>query len=130
MEIIVINFGRNAHQPRRSSMIFWRIKVGTPASFFEDGKEPGYADFLHPFGELGVVAKGGKNKIKANLENCDDIYFFAGYADNHSAYVFRMFKVRTLKKTDSKNVDFLGKMFGEIYDKENFLAYVEQKENA
>ena len=39
-----------------------------------------------------------------------------------------MFNVRTLKKTETKNVDFLGKMFGEIYDKENFLAYVEQKE--
>ena len=49
---------------------------GTPASFFEDGKEPGYADFLHRFGEHGVVAKGGKKKNKAKLENCGDIYFF------------------------------------------------------
>ena len=39
-----------------------------------------------------------------------------------------MFNVRTLKKTETKNVDFLGQMFGEIYDRENFLAYVEQKE--
>ena len=51
--------------------------------------------------------------------------FFAGYADNHSADIFSMFNVRTLKKTETKNVDFLGKMFGEIYDKENFLVYLE-----
>ena len=24
-------------------------KSGTPASFFEDGKEPAYEDFIHPF---------------------------------------------------------------------------------
>ena len=58
------------------------------------------------------MAKGGKKKIKAKLENQGDIYFFAGYYENHSADVFRMFKVRTLKNTETKNVDFLGKMFG------------------
>ena len=51
-----------------------------------------------------------------------------GYADNHSADVFLMFNVNTFRQTETKNVDFLGKMFGEIYDKEFFLAYVEQKE--
>ena len=39
-----------------------------------------------------------------------------------------MFNVKTFKQTETKNVDFLGKMFVEIYDKEIFLAYVEQKE--
>ena len=66
-------------------------KSGTPESFLEDGKEQGYEDYLHPFGELGVVAKCGKKKIKAKLENRGDTYFFAGYADNHSADVFSMF---------------------------------------
>ena len=74
-------------------------KSGTPASFSEDGKEPGYAYFLHLFGELGVVAKGGKKKIRAKLENHGDIHFFAGYAENHSEDVFFMFNVRKLKKT-------------------------------
>ena len=63
-------------------------KSGTPASFFEDGKKPGYADFLHPFGELGVLAKGGKKKPKAKLRNISDVYFFAGYTENHSEDVF------------------------------------------
>ena len=93
---------------------------GTPISFFDDGKEPGYADHLHPFGELAVVAKGGKKKIKAKLENRGDINFFAGYAENHSADVFRMFNVKTFRQTETKNFDFLGKMFEEIYDKEIF----------
>ena len=38
-------------------------------------------------------------KILAKLENGGEIYFFAGYADNHSADVFCMFNMRTLKKT-------------------------------
>ena len=52
--------------------------------------------------------------------NLGDICFFSGYADNHSADVFRMFNVHIMKMTETKNVDFLGKMFGEIYDKEIF----------
>ena len=63
-----------------------------------------------------IVKKGSSFvmclKILSKIENGGDIYLFPGYADNHSADVFCMFKVRTLKKTETKSVDFLGKMLG------------------
>ena len=49
--------------------------------------------------------------------------FFAGYAKEHAGDVYRMINVQTRKVTQTRNVTFVGKMFGEIYNLEIFLAY-------
>ena len=51
-------------------------KSGTLSDLFKDGKEPKYSNHLCAFGELGVVAKGVKKKMKGKLENRGDIYVF------------------------------------------------------
>ena len=61
--------------------------------------------------------------MKGKLENRGDIYFYAGYAKEHGGDVYRMINVQTEKVTETRNVTFVGKMFGEIYDLENYLAY-------
>ena len=38
-------------------------------------------------------------------------------------YVYRMINVQTEKVTETRNVTFVGNMFGEVYDVENYLAY-------
>ena len=37
--------------------------------------------------------------------------------------VYRMINVQREKVTETRKVTFVGKMFGEIYDLENYLAY-------
>ena len=96
-------------------MKFWRTIVEIRAIFFKDGKEPKYSNHLRAFGELGVVAKGGKKKLKGKLENHGDI-FFSGYAKEHAGDVYRMINVQTRKVTETRNVTFVGKMLGKIYD--------------
>ena len=49
-------------------------KSGKPSDFFNDGKEPKYSNHLQDLGELGVVAKGGKKKMKGKLDNRGDIF--------------------------------------------------------
>ena len=49
--------------------------------------------------------------------------FFDGYTKEHAGDVYRMINVQTRKVTETRNVTFLGKMFGEIYDLEIFLSY-------
>ena len=44
-------------------------KSGTPSDFFKDVKETKYSNHLRAFGELRVMAKGGKKKLKGKLEN-------------------------------------------------------------
>ena len=61
--------------------------------------------------------------MKGKLDNRGEIYFFAGCAKEQAGYMYRMINVQTRKVTETRNVTFVGKMFGEIYDLENFLAY-------
>ena len=44
-------------------------KSGTPRYFFKDRKEPKYSNHIRAFGELMVVLKGGKKKLRGKLEN-------------------------------------------------------------
>ena len=52
-------------------------KSGTPSDFFKDGREPKYSNHLRDFGELMVVAKGCKKKLKGKLENRGDTNFYS-----------------------------------------------------
>ena len=68
-------------------------KSGTPRDFFKDGKEPKYSNHLRAFGELRVVEKGGKKRLKGKLENHGDIYLFSVYAKEHAGDVYRLINV-------------------------------------
>ena len=51
------------------------------------------------------------------------MYFFAGYAEDHAGDVFRMIKISTGRVSETRDVTFLGIMYGEIFDSDNFLQY-------
>ena len=104
-------------------------KRGIPANFFTTDVEK-YKNNLHPFGELAVVTIGGKKKLKAKLENRGETYYFVGYPDNHAGDVFRIVNLKTNRVTETQDVQFLGKMYGEVYDQDNFLAYIKGRNKA
>ena len=93
---------------------------GVPAKLFEG--IPSYKKYLHPFGELAVFTKGAIRKTQGKLINRGDIYFFAGYAEDHAGEVFRMVKISTGRVSETRDVTFLGIMYGEIVDSDNFFA--------
>lgn len=57
--------------------------------------EPNYSDQLHPFGEIGAVAK--RENIKAKLANRGEKLMFIGYSKCHAKGVFRMMNLKTKK---------------------------------
>ena len=59
---------------------------GVPAKYFEG--IPSYEKYLHPFGELAVVTKGAIRKTQGKLINKGDMYFLAGYGEDHAGDVF------------------------------------------
>ena len=96
--------------------------------FYTTKKEIGKQN-LRIFGELAVVATGRKNKIKGKLENRGELYFFTGYSKDRAADVYRMVKISSGKVTNSRNGTFLGKMFGDVYETENFRAFKSNEAN-
>ena len=68
--------------------------------------------------------------MKAKLKNRGETYYFVGYADNHAGDVFRMVNLKTNRVTETRDVQFLGKMYGEVYDQDNFLAYIKGRDKA
>ena len=95
-------------------------KRGVPAKFF--GGEPKYTGNLCRFGELAVVTKT-RGKIKAKLDNRGIIFWWAGYTKGHAGDVFRMVNVLTDKVSETKDVVFLDKIYGEVYNSANYLAF-------
>ena len=91
-------------------------KRGTPKDFSDfDLQKVG--DNLHRFGEISIATK--TKKLKGKLEDRGDTSYFVGYADHHAADVFRMVNIRTNKVSETRDVTFTGKMYGEIFDAEN-----------
>ena len=83
-----------------------------------------YEKNLHPVGELAVDTTGGKKALKQKLENRGATHYFVGYATGHVGDVFRMVNLQSNRVTETRDVTFLGKMYGEIYDTENYIAYL------
>ena len=86
MKRIGVRFGQKQRELQQIWMISWRTRMELRAIFLKNGKEPKYSNHLRAFGELGFMAKGGKNRLKGKLENRGDI-FFVGYAKEHAGDV-------------------------------------------
>ena len=99
-------------------------KRGTPKHFFDfDLQKVG--DNFHRFGEIAIATK--TKKLKGKLEDRGDTIYFVGYADNHAADVFRMVNIRTNKVSKTRDITFTGKMYGEIFDADNYKLFKDPK---
>lgn len=69
-----------------------------------------YENKLRTFGKLCVVAD--RTPIKAKLQNRGYIAMFLGYSKEHPADCYRLYKFTTKQVIESRDVQWLGRMFG------------------
>ena len=76
------------------------------------GKEHPHGRNLRMFGEMGVVKL--QRKIKGKLVNRGASCMFVGYSNDHPSDVFRMFDFHTQRIKTSRDIEWLGKSYGEL----------------
>ena len=58
-------------------------------------------------------------KIKGKLKDRGMKAMFVGYADNHAGNVYRFVNLKTKKIILSRDITWMNKLYGEIYEKED-----------
>ena len=76
------------------------------------GKEHPHGRELRVFGEMGVVTL--VRKINGKLVDRGINCMFVGYSENHPSNVYRMFDFHTRRIKQSRNIEWLGKTYGEL----------------
>ena len=76
------------------------------------GKEHPHGRELRVFGEMGVVTL--VRKINGKLVDRGINCMFVGYSENHPSDVYRMFDFHTRRIKQSRNIEWLGKTYGEL----------------
>ena len=87
----------------------------SPYELFYGKKSPGYARNLRVFGEMGVITTHTNKKIRGKLEDRGKTCVFVGYAENHAGDVYRMFNTKTRKVSMSRDITWLGKVYGDYF---------------
>ena len=91
---------------------------------------PLYSQNLRIFGEMAILKDNGK-KIKGKLKDRYLMAMFVGYADNHANNKYCFIKVKTKKIVMSRDVTWLSKLYGDLYDSNNVQnEYSMDKEQA
>ena len=85
-------------------------ELGPSYKQFYGSDWPG-VEFLHQFGEMGVVKTA--RKIQNKLENKGTTLIYCGRAANHGADVHRFFNERTKRIIMSRDVQWLKKVYGD-----------------
>jgi hypothetical protein len=75
-------------------------------------KKANYAIYMRTFGEIGIVKNVHQNKVW-KLENKGIPAMFCGYAKEHAGNVYKMLNLQTRKIILCRDVQWLGKTYGE-----------------
>ena len=79
---------------------------------------PPYSQNLRIFGEMAILKDNGK-KMKGKLKDRGLMAMFVVYVDNHANNVYRFINLKTKKIVMSRDVTWLGKLYGDLYDLNN-----------